>query len=62
MYRFINLPDTDSVKKLYQNYKQLKIHKKEKRKRKRNRLKNINVILYQTKLDDNVRNIIMSYL
>lgn len=62
MYRFINIPDTDSIKILYRNYKQLKINKKEKKRKKKNRLKNINVILYQTKLDDNVRNIIMSYL
>ena len=62
MYRFINIPDSDTIKILHLNYRQLKRNRKEKRKRKNNRLKNINVILYQTILDANVRNIIMSYL
>ena len=62
MYRFINIPDSDTIKILHLNYRQLKRNRKEKRKRKHNRLKNINVVLYQTKLDDNIRSIIMSYL
>lgn len=62
MYRYINLDDSDTTKKLYQQYRCFKIQKKMKQKKINNRKKNINVILYQTKLDALVRQNIMSYI